>query len=319
MAEDLYGVLGVARDADADTIKKAYRRLAKDLHPDRNPGNTKAEARFKAVNHAFDVLGDAKKRRIYDEFGEEGLRDGFDPDRMRAYRQWGGGARPGAGGQWSGGGTTINIEDLFGGGNGGGAGGVGEMFGDLFGRSRGRRAARGTDYESALTIDLGAAVRGTTVDVRVPGGTSPVAVRIPAGATDGSRVRVPGQGGPSPNGGPAGDLILVLKVAPHPFFRLENGDLHLDLPVTIAEAFAGAKVKVPTVGGSVNLKVPPHTQSGSVLRLRGKGIAKKGREPGDLYVHFQVRVPTSDAPELVELLEKVAAFQQDDVRGGIDL
>ena len=320
MAEDLYGVLGVPKGAEADTIKKAYRKLAKDLHPDKNPGNKQAESRFKTVNHAFDVLGDPKKRKLYDEFGEEGLREGFDPDRVRQYRQWS--AQQGAGG--AGGGRTVNIEDLFGGAGGGGgvgnAAGFEGMFGDLFGRARrGRGPAKGADLLSEVTINFASSVRGTTMELRSPATGEPVTVRIPAGATDGSRVRIAGQGSPSPNGGPAGDLILDIHVEPHPHFRREGDDLHLDLPITLAEAYHGAKVKVPTVDGAVTLKVPPRTQSGNILRLRGKGVARKGKAPGDLYVHFLAHVPTSTAPEVGELIDSLAKHQAEDPREGIKL
>jgi curved DNA-binding protein len=321
MAEDLYGVLGVAKDADADVIKKAYRKLAKDLHPDKNPGNQQAEMRFKTVNHAFDVLSDPAKRKLYDEFGEEGLREGFDAERVRAYRQWStrqGGARGGGGDPFA---QGVRLEDLFGGQQ-GGAQGFGDMFGDLFGRNQGRRRGpmKGQDLESEATIDFASAVRGTTVELHPRGGAgAPVQVRIPPGAAEGSRVRIPGQGGPSPNGGPAGDLVLEIHVQPHPHFRREGEDLHLDLPLTVAEAYGGAKVRVPTVDGSVSLKVPPRSQSGSVVRLRGKGVAMKGKPPGDLYVHFVVHAPTGESPELAALIEKLAEHQTDDPRKDITL
>ncbi len=149
--------------------------------------------------------------------------------------------------------------------------------------------------------------------------TAPVTVRIPAGATEGSRVRIAGQGGPSATGGPRGDLVLTIHVTPHPHFRREGDDLHLDLPVTLAEAYHGAKVKVPTVDGSVTLKVPERTQSGSVVRLRGKGVAKKGRSPGDLYVHFLVQIPKEGAPEVAQLVDRLAQFQPGDPRENIRL
>ncbi len=144
-------------------------------------------------------------------------------------------------------------------------------------------------------------------------------VRIPPGAGEGSRVRIAGQGGPSPNGGPHGDLVLTLHVHPHPHFRREGDDLHLDLPVTIAEAYHGAKVKVPTVDGSVTLKVPEHTQSGSVVRLRGKGVARKGRAAGDLYVHFLIRIPASKDPEIEKEVDALAKHQAHDPRADIRL
>jgi curved DNA-binding protein len=316
MAEDFYAVLGVPKNADADAIKKAYRRLAKDLHPDKNPGNKQAEARFKAVNRAFDTLGDPKKRALYDEFGEEGLREGFDADKARAYKQW---ARQ-QGGRRAGGGVGggVSLEDLFGGAQGGPDNGF-EMFGDLFGRRRWRGPQKGPDYESEITIDFAEAVRGTTVDLRALPGAPVVTVRIPAGANEGSRVRIAGQGGASPNGGPSGDLVLTIHVRPHPYFRREGDDLHLDLPVTLAEAYHGAKVKVPTVDGSVQLKVPPRTQSGTVMRLRGKGVARKGQAPGDLYVHFLVQVPKDESPELGKLVDQISRYQPGDPRAGISL
>jgi curved DNA-binding protein len=146
-----------------------------------------------------------------------------------------------------------------------------------------------------------------------------VSVRIPAGADEGSRVRIPGQGAPSSNGGANGDLLLNIHVEPHAFFKREDDDLHLDLPITIAEAYAGAKVKVPTIDGSVTLKVPAHTQSGARLRVRGKGVTRKGNPVGDLYVHFLVQIPTDDSPELASLIEKIAAFQTEDPRAKIKM
>jgi curved DNA-binding protein len=324
MADDLYGILGVPKGADADAIKKAYRKLAGKLHPDKNPGNDSAEARFKQVNHAYEVLNDPKKRRLYDEFGEDGLRDGFDPDRVRAYRDWSsrqGRTGPNPGGGFSG---TVDLEDLFGSGGGGGGGGgspgIGDLFGDLMGRSRRRGPMKGPDLESEITIDFPSAIRGATMELRPQGqGGSPVTVRIPAGADEGSRLRIAEQGGPSLNGGPRGDLVLVVHVQPHPYFRREGDDLHLDLPITIAEAFHGAKVRVPTIDGAVTLKVPEGAQSGQAVRLRGKGVARKGREPGDLYVHFQVQVPKGGGSEVADLIDRLARFQEEDPRAEIKL
>jgi curved DNA-binding protein len=322
MAQDLYATLGVPRDADADAIKKAYRKLAGQLHPDKNPGDKKKEERFKHVNHAYDVLGDDKKRKLYDEFGEDGLREGFDAEKVRAYKQWssrqGGGGRAGSYG--AGGGQPVDLEDLFQGGQ-AGAGGFGDMFGDLLGRSRGRRGpTKGPDLESEITIDFASSLRGATLELHPNGQAStPVTVRIPAGADEGSRVRIAGQGAPSNTGGPRGDLVLTIHVTPHPHFRRDGDDLHLDLPVTVAEAFHGAKVRVPTVDGSVSMKVPEHTQSGSTVRLRGKGVARKGRTAGDLYVHFLIQIPTDGGPELAEAIDRLSGFQEGDPREDIKL
>ncbi|MGD0675927.1 MAG: J domain-containing protein [Polyangiaceae bacterium] len=321
MADDLYAVLGVAKNAEPDVIKKAYRKLASQLHPDKNPGNAKAEARFKEVNHANEVLSDPKKRKLYDEFGEEGLREGFDPDRVRAYRDWSArqGPRGRAEGGQPGGSGPVDLEDLFGGGA--SPGGIGDLFGDLMGRARRSRGpAKGPDLESEITIDFPSAVRGATLDIHPQGSAAaPVTVRIPAGATDGSRVRIGGQGAPSSSGGPRGDLVLTVHVTPHPHFRREGDDLHLDLPVTVGEAYHGAKVRVPTVEGAVTLRVPQHTQSGQIVRLRGKGVARKGRAAGDLYVHFMIQIPSQGGAELGELVDKLQAFQTDDPRRDIDL
>jgi curved DNA-binding protein len=328
MARDLYAVLGVQKTASPDDIKKTYRKLAAKLHPDKNPGNKQAEAQFKEVNHAYDVLGDAKKRGLYDEFGEDALREGFDAERMRQYRRWteqGGRAGGGAGG----GGVPFNIEDLF---RAGGVprdgAGIGDVFSDLFGgRAGGRRRrgpARGPDLESEITIDFATAVRGGTVTLRTGQSAEPITVRIPPGADEGSRVRIPGQGAQGAQGGANGDLLLVIHVEAHPFFRREGKDLHLDLPVTVGEAFHGAKVRVPTPDGFVTLKVPAHTQSSQVVRLKGKGVAKKEpgaaqAEPGDLYVHFQIHLPTSDASELKEAIDVLEKHNTEDVRAKVAL
>jgi len=315
MAEDLYAVLGVPKGADVDTIKKAYRKLAKTLHPDKHPGDKKAEAKFKTVNHAFDVLGDTKKRALYDEFGEEGLREGFDPEKVRAYKQWSSqqGARGGSGG------GGQRLEDLFSGSVHQGGGDFSDILGDIFSRGRRPRGPTpGADLQASATIDFASAARGTTVELRTAANEEPVKVRIPQGAHDGSRVRIAGQGARSSNGGPPGDLLLDIHVEPHKHFRREGDDLHLDLPITIVEAIKGGKVKVPTLDGAVTLTVAPGTQSGSVARLRGKGVTRKGHT-GDLYVHYLVFVPTKSTPELTALVDNLATLPNEDPREGIAL
>lgn len=307
MAKDLYGVLGVPKTADEETIKKAFRKLAMKYHPDKNPGKAN-EARFKEVNQAQEVLSDPKKRALYDEFGEESLSQNFDADRARVIRQYGGGGgrggRPGPGGQ------NVDIQDIFGGGGPAGGGDFGDILGDLFnrggagGRQRAPRPSRGQDIEAEVTIDFASAVKGATLELTL--GSTPVPVRIPAGANEGSRLRIPGQGSPGTFGGPPGDLRITVHVNPHPLFKREEDDLHLDLPITLAEAYRGEKVKIPTPDGDVTLKVPARTQTGTMTRLRGKGVARKGKEPGDLYVRFLVHVPTEDDPEVAKAIDLLA-------------
>lgn len=326
MARDFYSVLGVARGASPDEVKKSYRKLASKLHPDKNPGNKSAEAQFKEVNQAYDALGDAKKRALYDEFGEDALREGFDAERMRQYKAYasqqgsGGGVRGGPGG------VPFNIEDFLRGAAGRGGdstfvdmGGAGDVFGDLFGggRRRKRGPTRGADQESEITIDFASAVKGGTFTLRMATSDEPVSVRIPPGADEGSVLRIPGLGAPGAGGGPRGDLLVRIHVGAHPFFRREKNDLHLDLPITASEAYLGAKVKVPTADGTVTLKVPAHTQSGQVARLKGKGVTKKNGPPGDLYVHFQVHLPTDETEEIKAAVEALGGATPEDLRSPI--
>lgn len=306
MARDLYSVLGVSRDADEDSIKKAFRKLAMKYHPDKSPGKAN-EQKFKEINQAHEVLSDKTKRALYDEFGEESLSQNFDPDRARAYRRYAN-ARTAGGGRGAPG--NFDVQDIFGNAGGGGAGDLSDILGDLFGRTRGgagRRAqparGRGSDVEQDLTIDFVSAVRGTTLQLQREGDPQPVTVRVPPGAAEGSRLRIRGQGSPGVGGGEPGDLLLNIHVTPHPFFKREGDDLHLDVPVTLGEAYRGEKIRIPTPDGEVTLKIPARTQTGQMIRLRGKGIARKAKEPGDLYVKFVVHVPTVDDAEVAKAIE----------------
>lgn len=310
-------MLGVARDAGEDAIKKAFRKLAMKYHPDKNPGKAN-EQKFKEINQAHEVLSNKEKRALYDEFGEESLSQNFDPERARLIRQYGArrggrGAGGGAGGQ-----GDFDVQEIFGGQGGMGGGDFGDILGDIFSRVRGGGGVpgggpgasarrRGPDVESAVTIDFASAVQGTTLALTRQDNAETISVRIPPGADEGSRVRIPGQGGHGVGNAPTGDLILVIHVKPHPLFKREGDDLHLEVPITLGEAYKGAKVRVPTPTGEVTMKVPPHTQSGHVTRLRGKGVAKKGKEPGDLYVKFLVHVPISADPEVVKAVETIEA------------
>jgi curved DNA-binding protein len=318
MAADYYKDLGVARDATPEQIKKAYRKLAGQLHPDKNPGNPTAEARFKAVNRAHQALSDKKKRALYDEFGEDGLREGFQPESVRAYRR----ATQGGAGGAPGGVGGFGFEDIFGSAR-GGNGGLGDLMGDLFGgggRSGGRRrgTARGADLATDIPIDFASAIRGTTVSLRVQPDAEPVTVRIPPGAGDGDRVRVAGHGAPGSGGAPPGDLVITVRVQPHPHFEREGLDLRLDLPITVGEAYRGAKVAIPTPDGDVTLKVPKCAQSGQIVRLKGRGVRRKD-QVGDLFVRFLVRLPEEESKALEDAISVLEKATKDDIRTGIAL
>jgi curved DNA-binding protein len=302
---DYYQELGVAKGASTDEIRKAYKKLAVKYHPDRNQGNAEAENKFKAVNRAHEVLSDDKKRALYDEFGEEGLREGFRADVARAYRS---GKSPFGGG---------NLEDIFGGQNGGGGGfgGFGDMFGDVFRGAAQRGQARGRDATADVTVDFLSAIQGTHIKIKVPGAEDEVTVRVPPGAGDGDKLRVPGRGTPGRGGGPAGDLLLTIRVEEHTHFKRDGLDLTLDLPISVAEAYSGTKVRVPTPHGDVSLRVPPGAKSGQQVRLREKGVRRQNRT-GDLFVRFLIQLPPPGDPtveravnvigELTDLSEREA-------------
>ena len=303
MSTDLYAILGVPRDADATAVKKAYRTLARDLHPDRNPDDPTAEERFKEVQGAYAVLNDAEKRKLYDEFGPDGLREGFDAGAARNYARWaqGGGGMGGMGG---------GIPFDFGGGvNLGGFGGLDDLLSGLFGgggggvRMRQPRPQKGQDVEARVTISLRQAVDGTEVELDGRG-----KLKIPAGIFDGQRMRVGGQGGHGPAG--RGDLYLEVHVATPPGFVRDDDDLTLDVPVTVPQAVLGASVEVPTpTGSSARLRIPAGTQSGQRLRLRDRGMTRKGGR-GHLYARVMVRVPTGDDDALREAVEALERFYE---------
>jgi DnaJ-class molecular chaperone len=301
--KDYYSILGVPKTASDGDIKKAYRKLARKYHPDLNPGDKAAEARFKEVNEANEVLGDADKRRKYDELGAN----------WRAYEQ---APPPGAAGGWPGGArgagpggtsyrtvTPEEMQDLF--------GGDGEPFSDFFQtffggggaaepgrRARSARPRRGRDVESAVDLTLEEAFTGTTrrISIKQDGHARTVDVRIPAGVKDGARVRAAGEGEAAPQGGTAGDLFLVVRLLPHPRFERRGQDIHTRVAVPVTTAVLGGEVSVPTLSGSsLRLKVPELTGSGRVFRLRGHGMPTVGHpdQKGDLYAAVDIQMPTS--------------------------
>ena len=295
MAESLYDMLGVKKDASADDIRKAYRKLARKHHPDVNPGDKKAEETFKKVSSAYDVLSDDKKRKAYDEFGDASLQGGFDPDKAREYARW----------QSS---RQQQRESAY------DQGPADFDFAEMFGRARGPQ--RGRDLQASMQMDLRQAIEGAEISLDLPTGTQ--RVRIPPGADDGSTIRIPGKGSPGPRGGPPGDLLIEISVAPHPRVRRDGLDLAIDLPVTLDEAFNGASVEVPTFSGPVVLKIPPRSQNGAKLRLRGKGVARKDTH-GDMIVSLSVRMPDRADDALAEALRASTAAYSKPVREGFDL
>ena len=371
--KDYYQALGVTKDAAPADIKKAYRKLARELHPDKNPGNAEAEAKFKDVSEAYDVLSDEDKRKEYDEartlFAGGGVRGG----------NFGGGAG------FPGGGSTFDVSDIFGSGAGSGAGGLGDIFGGLFTGTTSRRRnvgpTKGQDVDAEVTLGFDEAVHGAMLPLQLSGpgtcrtchgsgarpGTRPHAcptcggsgfissnqgafgfsepcrdcrgtgqiiddpcpdcqgsgvtvqtrtinVRIPSGVRDGARLRIPGKGMPGARGGPAGDLFVTVHVGAHELFGRKGDNLTLTVPITYAEATLGTTLRVPTLDGSVALKVPAGTASGRTLRVRGRGIDKRGGGNGDLLVTVEVAVPQKLNAEAREALEKYAAAQGDDPR-----
>lgn len=373
MSDDFYEILGVPRNADSDEIKKAYRKLARKWHPDINPGNPEAEKRFKEISEAYDCLGNEEKRKLYDEFGKEGLQSGFDAEKVRRYRQWstyGAGEPEGVSRDF---GRYQSYEDVF-----------GDLFGFETGAGGAHAPTPGRDVEHEMTIDLVSALRGFETEltmqtlkpcrscsgsgldpaagmstcgvcggsgrVKVGGGplhftkpcpecgghgrvgrpcpscrgqgrlpgTETIRVTIPKGVKEGSRVRVAGKGEPGLNGGSPGDLYLLIHVKDHPFLKRIGDDLIMEVPVTVREAAAGGGIKIPTIDGEIVLKVPPGSQNGQTLRVRGKGAFNpKTKTRGDLLVKLSVRLPTIKNREVLEAAEKMEKYYEGDVRAGI--
>ncbi len=298
---DPYRVLGVGKDASADAIKKAYRKLSREHHPDRGGD----EARFKEINAAHQVVGDPDKRKLFDEFGPEAMRPGFDADQARRFRrQFGGGHPYGGGGGFSTDG--LDFDDIM------------SMFGGGGRRPRGPR--RGADATSRLAVSLSEALTGSKRSFTFSTG-SKVTVRIPKGVRSGQRLRVPGKGSPGVDGGPPGDLVLEIAVANHPLVRIDRDDLEMDLPITFLESLRGGSITVPTPTGTVNVKIPPRAEAGTRLRLKKRGLPKGGRDTktGDLYLVLRPTPPGEEAPlsdQAIAALEE--AYEGSDVRGGLD-
>jgi DnaJ-class molecular chaperone len=295
---DYYEVLGVARDAAPDAIKKAYRALARKHHPDVNPGDKSAEAKFKEVQHAYDILADQEKRAAYDRYGHAAFEGMAAAGPRAGATEWA--SRFGHGQE---GFEPIDLSDLlgtFGGPQHGAPSGGPSIFEDLMGRVRGGRSSRpraGRTMEASLTIPFLTAVRGgeTTIEIqRGPGSPESLVVKIPPGIDNGAKLRLKGRGEPGPKGAPAGDLTITVDVNPHPYFKREGRDLQVEVPITVSEAILGARIDVPTLDGMKALTVPAGSSSGLKLRLKGQGIpAAAGKPEGDLFVLLKVVVPRS--------------------------
>lgn len=303
MAADPYAILGVARGASEKDIKSAYRKLAKELHPDRNADNPKAAERFSEVTRAYDLLSDKDKRARFDRgeididgnpagFGFGGPGGGFGGGGQRGFRADGFEGFGGGGG----GGPDIGdiFEGLFGGRGGGGGG-----FGGGFGGGRGRPQPRGANVTYRLAVSLPDAATRASQRITLSDGKT-IDLKLPAGVEDGTQMRLAGKGEPGPGGN--GDALVTIQIQPHPFFRRDGDNIRLDLPISLDEAVNGAKVKVPTVEGAVMLTVAPGSSSGKTLRLKNRGMTRKDGTRGDQLITLEIALPENDA-DLASRLE----------------
>ena len=307
MSSDPYAALGVAKTATQDEIRKAYKKIARKSHPDLNPGDKQAEARFKAAQAAYDLLKDPGTRARFDR-GEIDA-TGAERHERRFYRDFA--EKPGHGYR-----TTRGFEDFE---------DISDLFGGLFGgraaagaRGAGgaRMAMRGANAHYSLEVDFLDAVRGATRRITLPGGAA-LDVRIPEGTADGQTIRLRGKGQPGLGEGPPGDALVTIAVRPHPLFQREGDDIVLELPVTIDEALLGAKVEAPTIDGPVSLTVPRGASGGQTLRLRGRGVKRRGGKRGDQRVKLRIAAPPEVDEELEEFLKSWRERHRYDPRRGM--
>lgn len=296
---DFYKVLGVERGASADEVKKAYRKLAMKFHPDKNPGDKKAEEKFKEATEAYEVLSDPKRRQMYDSYGFSGA------DQGHAGAGPGGFGGFGQGG-FSSGGQNAEFQDLF-----------GDIFGDVFGRTGGQarpnRKSRGADLRYTLAVSFEESALGCEKQIsfiRHRNGrdeTTKLSVKVPAGVKNQQRLRLSGEGDGGPSGGPTGDLFVIVSISEHSLFRREDDDVVMDLPVSYVDAILGTQVEIPTLTSKVALKVPAGTHSGQVLRIKGRGFPRSGGfGTGDMRVRVLVDTPETLSSKQRELLEELS-------------
>lgn len=285
MANDPYKTLGVAKDAAQKEIQSAYRKLAKKLHPDLNPGDKGAEERFKEASAAYSILGDEDKRARFDK-GEIDA-EGAEQAPRNYYRDYA--ASPGQDTRYQ---STSGFSDL---------GDGDDIFSSFFSR-RGRGQARGTDMHFSMEVDFLDAANGAKTQITLPDGTA-LDLQIPAGTHDGQTLRLRGKGEPGPGGGPAGDALIDIRVRPHPVFTRDGDDIRIEMPISLREAILGGKVFVPTLSGKVALTLPPNSSTGKTLRLKGKGVARRSGGNGDQYITVKVVLPDASDPDLAAFAE----------------
>jgi DnaJ-class molecular chaperone len=302
--EDPYAILGVKREASQDEIRSAYRRLAKKLHPDLNPGDKQAEEKFKQVSVAYDLLGDPDKRARF-ERGEIDA-SGAERPRERYYRDF-----HTAGAQENPYTTTGGFADFM---------ENEDILAEILGRGEGRTRfrIRGQDVHYRLPVDFVEAVNGATKRITMPDGAT-LDVVIPAGTRDQQILRLRGKGGPGVGGAPPGDALVEIEVRPHKLFTRKDDDIHLDLPISLPEAVLGAKLDVPTPTGAVRMTVPKGANTGSVLRLKGKGVARRDGSRGDEYVTLKIVLPEPLDAEIEEFARRWQAGQSHDPRRGLEV
>lgn len=285
MTDDPYKVLGVPRTATQNEIRKAYRKRAKELHPDLHPGDQQVETQFKELSAAYHLLNDPEQRARFDR-GEVDASGAERPD-QRFYRHY---ADADQAGRYTSAAGSREFEDMS------------DIFSDLFGQGRGRFRARGQDLHYQLEVEFLDAVNGARRRITLPDGKT-LDLAVPAGTRDGSTLRLKGKGATGIGGGEGGDALIAISVRPHPTFSRKGNDIDVELPVTLYEAVLGAKVEVPTVSGRVAMTVPKGSSSGDVLRLRGKGVKPENGRPGDQHVRLKVVLPEKIDPELERFMD----------------